>query len=97
MVFWLYILGELYFGGMDEAVRKSPNEPLRRGFFWLRLIATVGWAIYPLGNFLTSFGGYVDDGGLSIAYNVADLLNIAIFGAALLTTALQAGSESDHA
>ena len=26
LVFWLYILGELFFGKMDEAVRASPSE-----------------------------------------------------------------------
>jgi sensory rhodopsin len=97
LVFWLYILGELYFGRMDEAVRLSTDEPLRRGYFWLRLIVTVGWAIYPLGNFITSFGGYQDDGALSIAYNVADLLNIAIFGAALLATAILSGADGKNA
>lgn len=92
LVFWLYILGELYFGQMDEAVSKSPHDAVRRGFFWLRLIVTIGWAIYPLGNFITSFGGYQDDSALSIAYNLADILNRMAFGAAVLTSAL---AESD--
>ena len=88
LVFWLYILGELFFGRMDEAVRGSLNEPVQRGYFWLRLIVTVGWAIYPLGNFITSFGGYVDDGSLSVAYNIADFLNRMAFGVAVLATAM---------
>lgn len=88
LVFWLYILGELFFGRMDEAVRGSVNEPVQRGYFWLRLIVTVGWAIYPLGNFITSFGGYVDDGSLSVAYNIADFLNRMAFGVAVLATAM---------
>jgi sensory rhodopsin len=88
LVFWLYILGELFFGRMDEAIRGSLNEPVQRGYFWLRLIVTVGWAIYPLGNFITSFSGYVDDGSLSIAYNIADFLNRMAFGAAVLATAM---------
>lgn len=92
LVFWLYILGELYFGRMDEAVRQAPQDALRRGYFWLRLIVTVGWAIYPLGNFITAFGGYVDDGALATAYNLVDLLNIAGFGAVVLATALQTGT-----
>jgi sensory rhodopsin len=97
LVFWLYILGELYFGGMDEAVRQSTDETFRRGYFWLRLIVTVGWAIYPLGNFITSFDGYQDAGALSVAYNLADLLNIAIFGAALLATAILSGADEKNA
>lgn len=86
LVFWLYILGEFYFGRMDDAVRQASGDALRRGYFWLRLIVTVGWAIYPLGNFLTAFAGMVDDGSLSVAYNLADILNRMAFGVAVLAT-----------
>lgn len=88
LVFWLYILGELFFGRMDEAARASVREPVRKGYFWLRLVVTIGWAIYPLGNFLTSFAGYADHGALSVAYNVADFVNRMAFGVAVLSTAL---------
>jgi bacteriorhodopsin len=100
LVFWLYILGELFFGSMDTVVRDSSVKPVIRGYFWLRLIVTVGWAIYPLGNFITSFNGYVDTGGLSIAYNIADFLNRMAFGVAVLATAMLADKQSkevDHA
>lgn len=90
IVFWLYILGELYFGQMDEAVASAENAAMRRGFFWLRLIVTVGWAIYPLGSFIVSFTGYVDDGGLSLTYNLAEFVNRIGFGLAILATALSA-------
>jgi len=95
LVFWLYILGELFFGRMDETIRGSLNEPVQRGYFWIRLIVTVGWAIYPLGNFITSFAGYVDDGSLSVAYNIADFLNRMAFGVALLASAML-DSEADN-
>lgn len=97
LVFWLYILGELYFGRMDDAVRLSTSDSLRRGYFWLRLIVTVGWAIYPLGNFLTSFAGVADDGSLSVAYNLADILNRMAFGVAVLVTGALASEEKHHA
>lgn len=86
LVFWLYILGELYFGRMDDAVRESEGDHLRRGYFWLRLIVTIGWAIYPLGNFLTAFAGITDTGELTVAYNIADILNRMAFGIAVLAT-----------
>jgi sensory rhodopsin len=86
LVFWLYILGELYFGHMDDVVRQATGDHLRRGFFWLRLIVTIGWAVYPLGNFLTSFAGITDDGSLSVAYNTLDILNRMAFGVAILAT-----------
>lgn len=93
LVFWLYILGELYFGRMDDVVRTSPGDYLRRGYFWLRLIVTIGWAIYPLGNFLTAFAGMTDDGSLSVAYNVADILNRMAFGATVLATGVLVSDE----
>jgi bacteriorhodopsin len=97
LIFWLYILGELYFGRMDEAVASSPSPSVKRGYFWLRLIVTVGWAIYPLGNFITSFGGYVDTGALSIAYNLTDILNRMAFGVAVLSSAVLASGTEDLA
>lgn len=97
LVFWLYVLGEFYFGKMDDAVRGSPSDHLRQGYFWLRLIVTVGWAIYPLGNFLTAFAGMTDDGSLSVAYNVADILNRMAFGVAVLATAVLVSDEDRHA
>ncbi len=93
LIFWLYILGELFFGRMDEVIRAAAIAPVQRGYFWLRLIVTVGWAIYPLGNFITSFGGYVDDGSLSVAYNLADFLNRMAFGVAILASAVLANEE----
>lgn len=95
LVFWLYILGELYFGRMDDVVRASTGDHLRRGYFWLRLIVTVGWAIYPLGNFLTAFAGMTDDGSLSVAYNVADILNRMAFGLAVLATGVLVSEETN--
>ncbi|MDH6265620.1 sensory rhodopsin [Rhizobium sp. SG_E_25_P2] len=97
LVFWLYLLGEFYFGRMDDVVRASTGDELRRGYFWLRLIVTIGWAIYPLGNFLTAFAGVADDGSLSVAYNVADILNRMAFGVAVLATAILATGRSTHA
>ncbi len=97
LVFWLYILGELFFGNMETAVAQSSQSAVRRGYFWMRLIITVGWAIYPLGNFITAFGGYQDTGALSVAYNLADLLNRVAFGVAMLTTAILASEEASHA
>lgn len=88
IVGWLYILGECFFGQMAEIVGKSGDERLQRGYFWLRLIVTVGWAIYPLGNFIMSFGGGTDTGGFAIAYNLADFVNRIAFGLAFLAVAL---------
>jgi hypothetical protein len=97
LVFWLYILGELYFGRMDDAVRQAPADHVRRGYFWLRLIVTIGWGIYPLGNFLTAFAGLTDTGALSVAYNLADIINRMAFGVAVLATGALSLDEAGHA
>ena len=97
LVFWLYILGELFFGTMDETVTQSPSAHVRRGYFWIRLIVTVGWAIYPLGNFITAFGGYEDTGALTVAYNLTDIVNRMAFAVAMLATAMLASEETVRA
>lgn len=96
IVFWLYILGELYFGQMDEAVSGAENDAMQRGYFWLRIIVTVGWAIYPLGSFIVSFTAYVDDGRLSLTYNLADFVNRIAFGLAVMATALISAGDRRH-
>lgn len=93
LAFWLYILGELFFGQMEEAVSKSMNRPVQRGYFWLRLIVTIGWAIYPLANFIISFSGHVDTGGMSIAYNLAEFINRMALGLTVLASAILASKE----
>lgn len=89
IVGWLYILGEAFFGKMSEINTKSGNETAQTGFFWLRLIITVGWAIYPLCNFIATFAGGVDEGRLSIVYNLADVVNQIAFGLIILTVAVK--------
>ena len=96
LVFWLYILGELFFGQMEETVQQSQDSQLIRGYFCLRLIVTIGWAVYPLGNFISSFGGYVDGGALSVTYNLADFINRMAFGAAVFATAMIHSEETAH-
>ncbi|MCW6509001.1 bacteriorhodopsin [Lichenifustis flavocetrariae] len=88
IVGWLYILGELFFGRLNEIVANSHDEPVQRGYFWMRLIVTIGWAIYPLCNFIAGFGGGVGGGSLAITYNLADFVNRIAFGLAVLATAM---------
>ena len=93
IIFWLYILGELYFGQMDEAISKAGIGPIKRGYFWLRLIVTIGWAIYPLGNFIVSFNGVTDTGAISTTYNLAEFVNRIAFGLTVLATIVATSQE----
>lgn len=75
--FWLYILGELYFGAMPEAVRKS-DRAVRYGYFWIRLLMTVGWAVYPILHFVDVVIGVGQTGGVIVLYSVFDIVNLII-------------------
>ncbi len=79
MVGWLYILGEIYMGEAGKANAKSENENLNTAFNSLRLIVTIGWAIYPLGYFIEHLGGGVEVNSLNVIYNLGDFLNKLVF------------------
>ena len=88
LVGWLYILGEVYMGEVARANAESGNEATQRAFNGLRLIITIGWAIYPLGYFIEHLGGGVDTNSLNIIYNLADFLNKIIFGFVIYRAAM---------
>ncbi len=75
IAFWLYILGELYFGDMNQAVREA-SRPIRLGYFWVRLILTIGWAIYPILHFVDVVIGTGHSAGIIVLYTLADLVNL---------------------
>lgn len=86
--FWLYILGELYFGGMPEALRKS-SRPVRLGYFWIRLLFTIGWATYPILHFVDVVIGVGQVPGIIVLYSVFDIVNLIIPSLIVLAVAGQ--------
>ena len=88
LVGWLYILGELYMGEAGRINAASGNDATHQAFNGLRLIVTIGWAIYPLGYFIDHLGGGVDTNSLNIIYNLADILNKIIFGFVIYRAAM---------
>jgi bacteriorhodopsin len=80
MAGWLYIIYLIFFGEASKVSAESGNAASQMAFYWLRLIVTVGWAIYPLGYFLGYLAGGVDNDSLNIIYNIADLVNKTAFG-----------------
>ena len=54
---------------------ESAPESVKAAFGTMRLIVTVGWAIYPLGYFFSYLGGSADPVMLNVIYNVADVIN----------------------
>ena len=88
IAFWLYVLGEMYFGAMAQVLRKA-SRPMRIGYFWLRLILTIGWALYPILFFvdLVAGAGYV--GSVAVLYTLADFPNLIVASLIVLGIASQ--------
>ena len=79
---WIYVLYEIYSGEAGEMVAKSGNKSLVTAYSAMRIIVTIGWAIYPLGyvfGYLTGSGN-LDGNSLNVIYNLADFINKIAFG-----------------
>ena len=88
MAFWLYILGEMYFGPMSAAAM-SASRPVSLGYFWIRLIFTIGWAIYPILHFVDLVIGAGHSRGVIVLYTLADLVNLIVVSLIVLAVASQ--------
>lgn len=86
IAFWLYILGEMYFGAMSSVVAKS-SRPVRLGWFWIRLIFTIGWAIYPILYFVEAVIGTGQADAVVVLYTLADIVNLIVVSLIVLTVA----------
>jgi len=80
MAGWVYILYEVFSGEAGKAAAKSGNKSLVTAFGAMRMIVTVGWAIYPLGYVFGYLTGGVDAESLNVVYNLADFVNKIAFG-----------------
>ena len=88
MAGWLYIIYEIFKGEASKLNANSGNLASQTAFKTIRLIVTVGWAIYPIGYFLAYMGGGSSDSEtLNIVYNLADLVNKVAFGLAIWVAA----------
>ena len=91
MAGWIYVLYEVFSGEAGKAAAKSGNKALVTAFGAMRMIVTVGWAIYPLGYVFGYLTGGVDANSLNVIYNLADFLNKIAFGLVIWAAATQAG------
>ena len=89
MAGWLYILYLIFAGEANSVSESSGNAASQSAFKTLRMIVTVGWAIYPIGYFLGYMAGGVDNDAVNIIYNIADLVNKTAFGLAIWYAAKQ--------
>jgi bacteriorhodopsin len=90
MAGWVYILYEVFSGEAGKAAAKSGNKALVTAFGAMRMIVTVGWAIYPLGYVFGYLTGGVDANSLNVIYNLADFINKIAFGLVIWAAAMSA-------
>ena len=89
MAGWFYILYEVFSGEAGKAAAKSGNKSLVTAFSAMRMIVTIGWAIYPLGYVFGYLTGGVDENSLNVIYNLADFINKIAFGLVIWAAAMQ--------
>ncbi|MDA8869141.1 bacteriorhodopsin-like [Methylophilaceae bacterium] len=86
MVAWLYIIWEVFKGEASQISASKGTVASKKAFNALRLIVTVGWAIYPIGYYL-GYTGSADASTLNIVYNLADFVNKIAFGVVIWAAA----------
>ena len=87
---WIYILYEVFSGEAGKIAAKSGNKALVTAFSAMRMIVTIGWAIYPLGYVFGYLTGGVDANSLNVIYNLADFVNKIAFGLVIWAAAVSA-------
>ena len=89
MAGWLYILYEVFSGEAAKAAAKTGNKGLVTAFSAMRMIVTIGWAVYPLGYIFGHLTGGVDANSLNVIYNIADFINKIAFSLVIWAAAMQ--------
>ena len=84
---WLYIVYEIFSGEAGQLNASSGNAAAQQAFSTIRLIVTVGWAIYPIGYWV-GVGANADMGNANLIYNYADFINKIAFGLAIWAAAV---------
>ncbi len=93
MAGWIYVLYEIFSGDAGKAAAKSGNKALVTAFGALRMIVTIGWAIYPLGYIFGYLTGGIDANTLNAIYNLADFVNKIAFGLIIWSCAVANSSK----
>tara|TARA_B100000586_G_scaffold48061_1_gene31660 strand:- start:761 stop:1531 length:771 start_codon:yes stop_codon:yes gene_type:complete len=89
MAGWIYILFEIFSGETGRLASKGGNKAVSTAFGAMRMIVTIGWAVYPLGYVFGYLSGGIDTSTLNVIYNLADFINKLAFGLVIWATAMQ--------
>jgi len=73
---WAFILFEVFLGESSKASAAQSSEAVKSSFNYMRIIVSLGWAIYPAGYYF----GQINDSAaaaqaLNVIYNIADFVN----------------------
>jgi bacteriorhodopsin len=93
MLGWLYIIYEIFAGEASQINASKGTAASQRAFNALRLVVTVGWAIYPIGYVVGYTGGGSAE-GINIIYNLADFINKIAFGVVIWAAATSESAKS---
>ena len=91
IVGWVYILYEIFSGEAGRSAAKSGNNFFVKAFSTLRMIVTIGWAVYPLGYVFGTVTGGIDSNSLNVIYNLVDFINKIAFGLVIWVAAVSSG------
>ena len=80
MAGWIYILYEVFAGEAAQANASSNSKAQQSAYNAMKCIVSIGWSIYPIGNFLGYLAGGTDENALNSIYNLADIINKIAFG-----------------
>ena len=97
MVGWAFILYEVFFGEASKVNAAFAPPAVKSAFKTMRMIVTVGWAIYPVGYFAGYLMGKSPTESanlLNVTYNLADVVNKIAFGLVIWAAAT---SQTDEA
>ena len=78
---WLFILYEIFAGEASKVCAASATAGVQKAYGVLRIIVSLGWAIYPIGYWMQ------DAAQLNLIYNIADVVNKIAFGAIIWSIA----------
>merc|ERR1711982_259821 len=96
---WAFILFEIFAGEASKVANElgKASKYVTSSFSTMRIIVSVGWAIYPLGYFL-GMTGNGNESILNLVYNLADFVNKIAFCLAIWHAAKEETLEtgSDH-
>lgn len=72
MIFWIYIIYELFFGSINDLKQQS-SQKAQDALNILRWIILVGWSLYPIGFYIK------DQKTMNGIYNMGDFINKILF------------------